>query len=103
MELVVSLEPWDAASIPGQAQWVKDPTLQHRSQLWLRSDPCPGNSMCHGVAKKEKNKQKKMEFPADLVDKDLVLSLPWCRFDPWSRNFRMLWVWPKKKKRSKFK
>ena len=24
------------------------------------------------------------------------LVLLWCRFDPWSRNFHLLWVWPKK-------
>ena len=29
--------------------------LWHRSQLCLGSDPWPGNSICRGVAKKEKN------------------------------------------------
>ena len=29
--------------------------------------------------------------------KDLVLSLLWRRFNPWSRNFCMLWAWPKKR------
>lgn len=24
------------------------------------------------------------------------LGLLWCRFDPWSRNFPLLWVWPQK-------
>ena len=34
--------------------------------------------------------------------KDLALSLLWlwlqlwCGFDPWPRNFRMPWTWPKK-------
>ena len=28
---------------------------QRRSQLWLGSDPCPGNSICCGVVKKKKN------------------------------------------------
>ena len=42
---------------PWTAQWVKDqtlPQLQHRSQLWLGSDPWPRNSICCKVAKKEK-------------------------------------------------
>ena len=29
--------------------------------------------------------------------KDLVLPLPWHRFNPWPGNFRVLWVQPKKK------
>ena len=43
---------------PWLAQWVKDPLLLQlcpRWQLWLRSDPWPGNSICHGVAKKKKH------------------------------------------------
>ena len=31
--------------------------------------------------------------------RDLVLSLLCCRFDPWPRNFHMLWVQQKKKKK----
>ena len=46
--------------MPSLAQWVKDPAvpqLQHRLQLWLRSDTWPRN-----LAKKEKtSKQKKQE------------------------------------------
>ena len=30
--------------------------------------------------------------------KDPVLSLLWLGFDPWPRNFCILWAWPKKKK-----
>ena len=36
------------------------------------------------------------EFPGGLVVKDLVLSLLWLGFDPWCRNFCMLWAWGKK-------
>ena len=42
--------------VPPPAQWIKDlalPPLWHGLQLWLGADPWPGNSMCHGVAKKE--------------------------------------------------
>ena len=45
MGLVVSLEHWDAGSIPDPVQLVKDPRLWHRSQLWLGPDPCSGNSI----------------------------------------------------------
>ena len=52
---VLSLQGW--GSEPGPAQWVKDLALLQlwcRSQLQLRSDPWPRNSMCHGAAKKRK-------------------------------------------------
>ena len=38
--------------------------------------------------------------------KDLALPQPWCGshpqlgLDPWTRNFHMSWMWPKKKKGS---
>ena len=36
--------------IPGLAQWVKGPGIA--------IDPWPGNSICHGAAKNEKNNKK---------------------------------------------
>ena len=54
----VSWEHWDAGWIPGLTQWVKDLVLlQLRSQLWLESDPWPGNSICHRVGKNERKKK----------------------------------------------
>ena len=53
---MASWECWDTGSIPSLAQWVTDPVLP---QLWLRSDPWPGNSVCLGTAKKKKKKKKK--------------------------------------------
>ena len=43
--------PWP--SIVGLRTW-PCLQLQLRLQLWLRSDPWPGNSICLGAAKKEK-------------------------------------------------
>ena len=57
MGLVASWERWDAGSIPNLELWVRDPTLPQlwfRLQLWLGSDPWPGNSIYHGAAKKKK-------------------------------------------------
>ena len=45
---------------PAQYNLLKDLPFQqlwHRLKLWLRSDPCPGNSICHGAATKEKIKK----------------------------------------------
>ena len=44
------------------AQWVKDPELPqlwHRSQLWLRFDPWPGNFHMPWVQPEKKKKEKK--------------------------------------------
>ena len=58
---MASSEHWDTDSSPCPAQWVKDLVLlqlQLRSQLWLRSDPWPGNSMSLRAAKNKKKKKK---------------------------------------------
>ena len=47
----------DTGSVPGPTRCVKHPALlqlQCRSQLQLGSDPWPGNSICLGMAEKEK-------------------------------------------------
>ena len=31
------------------------PQLQYRLQVWLRSDPWPGSSVCHRMVKKKKS------------------------------------------------
>ena len=59
--LAVSLECWDAGSIPGPAQGVKDLALlqlRYTSQLWVGSDPWPGNSICCRI--KTKNEYKEL-------------------------------------------
>ena len=61
MGLVVSWERQAVSLIPGLVQWFKDLLMLQqwlRSRLQLGSDPWPGNSICHRVAKKKKRKQK---------------------------------------------
>ena len=46
--------------IPHPTQWIKDPAhLRLRSQLWLRCDPWPRNSICPRGKKKKKKKERK--------------------------------------------
>ena len=40
--------------------------------------------------KRDKNKPPS-EVPGDILVKDSALNLLWLGFDPWPRNFRMLW------------
>ena len=51
--------------VPARHSGLKDlalPQLQHRSQLQLKSDPWPGNSLCLKVAKKEEKKKKNEKY-----------------------------------------
>ena len=51
MGLAVSLQAWNADSMPGLAQWVKDPVLL------LGSDAGPGLHMLQDGKNKQRNKQ----------------------------------------------
>ena len=63
---VVSLEHWEVGAVAGLHSGLQDlalPQLWRRSQLWLRSDPWPGNPICRKVAKKAKQNKRSL---ADL-------------------------------------
>ena len=61
MGLAVSWEHWDAGLIPGQHSGLRiqfQPKRWLRSELQLRSDPWPGNSICCRVATKGGKKRR---------------------------------------------
>ena len=71
MEGVPSAVQWDqqwgqnTVFILTQHSRLKDlvlPQLQHRLQLWLKSDPWLGNSICHWQPEKKKKEKKKKEL-----------------------------------------
>ena len=72
----VSLQCQDAGLIPSLAQLVKDLVLLqlcYRSQLRLRSDPWPRNSICLGAAKKDKGgKERRKEERKKLYSERMV-------------------------------
>ena len=79
MESVASLDQWDADLIPGLAQWVEDPALL---QLWcglqlqLRTDPWPGNSICHRAAKKGGGKKLKQNHRTHhLIEQSVMMEM----------------------------
>ena len=58
-----------------------------------------------GLSSRNAKRSKNLDSQSSLVEqqvKDQMLSpqglrsLLWCEFDPWPRNFHMLWEWPKK-------
>ena len=65
-----------AGLIPGLVQWVKDPALlllwRHRSQLWLRFDPRPGN-FCMPWVWLKKRKQLFLSICKEVASSYLVL------------------------------
>ena len=76
-----------------------------------------GKGVCPGAGPQPAHSSHQAPIlpPSDVYDsqsslvaqqvKNLALSMPWrgslqrCRFDPWPRNFCILWVQPKKKKK----
>ena len=86
MGYMASRERQHTGLIPGPAEWVKDLALlqlQHRSQLWplwLGSDPWPGNSICHRVAKKESKQVRGRPYDASFLRQNQ--GLPWINIHP---------------------
>lgn len=67
MGSMVSLERWDAGSIPGPTVWVKDPILP---QLWCNSSHLisgPETPYAAGQPKKEKENDEKMNSEQEGV------------------------------------
>ena len=61
---------------------LKDPALlqlKHRSQLWLRSDPWPRNSMCCEAAKKGEREGKERRGEEKMCFGNYVRSCSWSK------------------------
>ena len=57
-----------------------------------------------GPEKIKKKKKFARGVPAVVQQvEDPAILQWWLGFDPWSRNFHMLWVWPKRKEKKKKK
>lgn len=65
----------DAVPSPAQLSGLKDPALpqlRRRWQLWLRSDPWPGNPMCCEAARKDKKQRQKVPVGATTPWKETM-------------------------------
>ena len=81
MVSTVSLEHWISGSIPGLAQWVKEPVLLQlwlSLWLWLGTDPRSGNSICCRWPKKKKKKKKTLSPDFVELGQDLHFWLGLC-------------------------
>lgn len=58
----------------------------------------PGRERClpNSKANFSEHKIRIREFSDGLAVRDSALSLLWFRFNPWPRNFHVLWAWPKR-------
>ena len=64
---VASWECWDAGSIPGPAQWVKDPAAMAQVTTTARIQSLAGELHTPGVARKGKRKIFKKEALENLL------------------------------------
>ena len=87
MGSAASCEHGDVGLIPGLAQWVRGLALL---QLWLKSDPWPGNSMCLGQPKKEENRKNPKLYFSEMRWQGLF-SRNLCSFPPGSFHFLSCW------------
>ena len=63
----ISAVPGHRFDLPARHRGLKDPALpwlQHRSHLWLRSDPWPRNSICQQDSPPKKEKKKSQCGPS---------------------------------------
>ena len=97
--LVVSLQCWGAGSILAQHSGLKDaalPWLQHKSRLHLGSDPWPGNSIWHGVAKKKSSDRSQRKNTFILYSETIKIKGIYCQYSCFVRNIKRSWEWKKR-------